>query len=308
MKNENKSADINLNVTDGDNQLHTANSNNDNEKNDENSKLNIENNEKIMIFKILLIVLMLFFISLFNNVNLKLFSDLVSCFNDKLFSITTGINLYLRDHPKFNDTIMIIGGLLEDSTVILGFLYFAFVFKSWNLLFSLGILYFFRGLVQHMYIMRIPADTTFRYPGFPSLFVPYLATNDYFFSGHVSLPTIVALNFFINEYYYFFAYSILSAIYQCFMMVVVRGHYSIDLYAGFIFSIYSFLLTQKLCSVIDYSNIGLLCKEEILYEDLMKKKHNNINELRIGSENDITDIKSDIQTSKNENKINKNIV
>lgn len=306
MKNEIKSIDAELNVKENDGQLYTASSNNKNE-NDENLKLNLDNNKRLMTIKLISIICLIFLISFFNNVNLKLFTELVTCFNDKLFSITTSINLYLRDNPKVNNAIMIIGGLLEDSTVILGFLFFAFNFKSWNLLFSLGVLYFFRGLVQHLYIMRIPADSTFRYPGFPSLFVPYLATNDYFFSGHVSLPTIAALNFYVNDHNYFFVYSIFSAFFQCSMMIAIRGHYSIDLYAGFIFSIYSFLISQKICSIIDYSSIGLLCKDEVEYEKKSKNNAKNTNgELRINYENDITDIKSDIHVSKEKN--NNNII
>ena len=57
-----------------------------------------------------------------------------------------------------------------------------------------------RFINQNFYLMTIPKESTFRYPGFPSLFVPYLATNDYFFSGHVSLPSVMGYEFYKNGY------------------------------------------------------------------------------------------------------------
>ena len=128
--------------------------------------------------------------------------------------------------------------------------------------------------------MRIPAESTFKYPGFPSLFVPYMATNDYFFSGHVSLPTIVAYNFYLESKQTLTIVCLLTAVYEAIMMIVVRGHYSIDLYAGFIFSAYACIISNHLCKYIDHSNFGLLGEQqennldkEIIFEESLKGKN-----------------------------------
>ena len=64
-----------------------------------------------------------------------------------------------------------------------------------------------------------------------------------------------------NKYYKLAFFAIFSALYEAFMMVVIRGHYSIDLYAGFIFSTYACLLANKVCLKVDFSSIGLLVNQ-----------------------------------------------
>jgi hypothetical protein len=39
--------------------------------------------------------------------------------------------------------------------------------------------------------MRYPEGYLWDYPGFPSIFIPYGKTNDFFYSGHVGLCVIV---------------------------------------------------------------------------------------------------------------------
>jgi hypothetical protein len=231
-------------------------------------------NSKTCSMKSLSCIFLLSFLMLFNNSNItNPFNKALVGFNDQLFNFSKGFNHILAKNDFLNDFILILGGLLEDITVTMGFVFFALVFKSWHMLFGLGFLYIFRGMIQNIYVMRIPADTTFKYPGFPSLFVPYMATNDYFFSGHVSLPTIVAYNFYLDNKKSLTIFCLFAAVYEAFMMIVVRGHYSIDLYAGFIFSAYACIISKHLCKYIDYSNFGLLGEQQEQRKNLDNEKN-----------------------------------
>ena len=237
---------------------------------------NTENESKNLKIKtIATITFILLLVILNNSGGLNPFRTPINCFSDSFFNMTISINKILQTNKSLDNAVLIIGGLLEDITVVVGFMYFCFTFKSWSLLVGLLILYTTRTIMQKLYVMEVPPDMTFRYPGFPSLFVPYLATNDFFFSGHVSLPSIVAYNFNKNGNKGLAIFGVFTALYEAFMMIIVRGHYSIDLYAGFVFSYYAILLAEKICYYLDRSFIGLLNNDE--YNDL-KEKNSIFNE------------------------------
>lgn len=229
------------------------------------------------IIKIVLVIILLILLACFNNIQTSAFKKEPECLYDATFDLTNGIAKILKDNVGLKNAILIIGGLLEDIAVLLGFGFFCFYFKSWRMLFALGKIYAIRGIVQALFILRIPKDNLFAYPGFPSLFVPYLNTNDYYFSGHVSLPSIIAHEFYKDKKYYYLAYfCYFTALYETFMMTVVRGHYGIDLFAGFIFSFYVCRLTDLYIDVIDKSKIGLFYKEESEINQDPRDLSNNI--------------------------------
>lgn len=247
--------------------------------------VNNRNKNDTDIAKIFISVMFVVFLSIFNNSPLaNHFEKPVTCFNDAVFNLTEGINNSFNNNLSLNNAIMIIGGLLEDLTVLSGFIFFCFGFKSWALLIALTFVYSFRIFIQKIYVMDFPVHTTFKDPGFPSLFVPYLPTTDFFFSGHVSLPTVVAFQFYFEGYKALSYFSFFAGFYQACMMIATRGHYSIDLFAGFIFSFYFCILTKILCvKYIDNSGIGLyedgknegIDKREINKEELNSSHYSN---------------------------------
>lgn len=220
------------------------NYNKHNNKTDLLLQYNYNNSYITLMKKIVPAFIFVFLLISLNTTDFKFFTSTVNCFNDQGFNYSESLHAYMVKHPKFQDTIMIIAGLAEDFAVVLGFICFCYLFPSWRLVIGLCCVYFLRFIMQNIYVMAIPKQSTFRDSGFPSLFVPYLPTNDYFFSGHVSLPSIVGFEFWKNNYRKtsMFCYSV--AIYQTFMMISVRGHYSIDLYAGYLFSFYCCTLSN----------------------------------------------------------------
>ena len=53
--------------------------------------------------------------------------------------------------------------------------------------------YGIRLVIQNLFLMKKPDGYIWEYPGFPSLVVPYGATNDFFYSGHMGGSLIATL-------------------------------------------------------------------------------------------------------------------
>lgn len=83
------------------------------------------------------------------------------------------------------------------------------------------------------------------YPGFPSLFVPYGATNDFFFSGHVGCCILIFLEFGKMKWHKLKWLCLVNAACQILLMLITRGHYSIDMLSGAVFAHYSTIIVQS---------------------------------------------------------------
>lgn len=82
-----------------------------------------------------------------------------------------------------------------------------------------------------------PTPYLFKDPGFPSLFIPYDATNDLYFSGHVGMTTMftmLSFNLGFTKLAYIGSFVVF---YTFFMMLVLGGHYTNDMIIGFIVAI-----------------------------------------------------------------------
>ena len=105
--------------------------------------------------------------------------------------------------------------------------------------------------------MKYPDGYLWYDPGFPSLTVSYLKTNDFFFSGHVGLPVLASLEFSVNNKKFLMIFAIMTAIIEFITMVFTRGHYIIDLICGAIIAHYVFMLVEKYVKKIDnYFSLG----------------------------------------------------
>jgi hypothetical protein len=93
--------------------------------------------------------------------------------------------------------------------------------------------------------MRFPEGYLWEYPGFPSLVVSYLKTNDFFFSGHMGLPVIIICELYKMKKFKFICFTLFTLFLEFFTMIVLRGHYSIDLVIGILMAHYCYILTEK---------------------------------------------------------------
>ena len=65
-----------------------------------------------------------------------------------------------------------------------------------------------------------------------------MKTNDFFYSGHIGIPIIFGLEFYRQNMKYLLAPCLFVSVFEGSMMLIMRGHYSIDLIFGVIFAHY----------------------------------------------------------------------
>lgn len=119
----------------------------------------------------------------------------VPCIDDELFIHTEAINRFFYENPHVRNGVLIFCSLCMDITVVVGMVIFVIHGKTWRLPLTLICFYALRFIMQKIFFMRFPDGYMWNYPGFPSLVVPYGATNDFFFSGHVGCATIFMLEY-----------------------------------------------------------------------------------------------------------------
>jgi hypothetical protein len=120
--------------------------------------------------------------------------------------------------------------------------------------------------------MKYPDGYLWDYPGFPSLTVSYLKTNDFFYSGHVGFPTIFGLEHrkLGNTALMYFCFF--TAILEAFTMVATHGHYIIDLLAGFVMGHYLSIMSDHITeNYIDNTCIGFNQNETKVIEEEYKE-------------------------------------
>lgn len=138
--------------------------------------------------------------------------------------------------------------------------------------------------------MSFPEGFIWEYPGFPSIMVSYLKTNDFFYSGHVGLPVLLMCEFHILKRYYMFAFCILTFFIEAFTMIATRGHYTIDLITGAIFAHYIFQNVNKHIHYVDKLTFTKMEKEthegnllnniyneQYIYPEQARKQQNLVN-------------------------------
>jgi len=119
--------------------------------------------------------------------------------------------------------------------------------------------------------MDNPRGWTLSEPGFPSIAVNYAPTNDLFYSGHIGLPLLFLFEYARKGHKYMVIPCLISSIIEGFMMLTLRGHYTIDLIFGVIFAHYFYKISLKMdplinkyfccscsnCSSLNDKNVGL---------------------------------------------------
>lgn len=105
--------------------------------------------------------------------------------------------------------------------------------------------------------MQFPEGYLWENPGFPTLTISYLRTSDFFFSGHVGFPIIMAAECYKLNKKFIMMICFFTCLVEAFTMVVTRGHYIIDLITGLIVSHYVYILVDKFIYLLDESCIGM---------------------------------------------------
>lgn len=113
------------------------------------------------------------------------------------------------------------------------------------------VFYGLRTLCQKVFLFKYPTRYFWAYPGFPSLFVPYDPTCDFYFSGHTGILVILSMNNFTNGRILLSAFNAMFAAFMVTLLMVYQAHYSIDCVVGVICAVYAYLLVLGSHSMLD---------------------------------------------------------
>ena len=101
--------------------------------------------------------------------------------------------------------------------------------------------------------MAYPYEYIWEFPGIYSLSVTYGVYNSFYFSQYIALGVINFFEFREMQYPKFSSAMFLTLLCISMMLTFTRGHYSIDIFGGFLFGHYFWMQADKWCWIIDYS-------------------------------------------------------
>eukprot|EP00744_Colponema_vietnamica_P002077 GILI01003339.1.p1 GENE.GILI01003339.1~~GILI01003339.1.p1 ORF type:complete len:286 (-),score=51.41 GILI01003339.1:619-1476(-) len=175
----------------------------------------------------------------------------VPCMTDKVHEATSGVNIYFRDNDVARHILEIVSSMCMDVVMVLLLTRYAVLGNSLRPVIACFLLYFSRGVIQNIFIMKFPDDYIWDYPGFPSLAVPYGRTSDFFYSGHVGFAVICACELRKQKANTLFLFAMMVAFFEAVVMTITRGHYTIDLIVGFTMGHYLHIMANRIAKRVD---------------------------------------------------------
>mmetsp|Transcript_6666 Transcript_6666/g.11790 ORF Transcript_6666/g.11790 Transcript_6666/m.11790 type:complete len:246 (+) Transcript_6666:2380-3117(+) len=178
-------------------------------------------------------------------------NDRTECITDAIFDLTAPLNNFFQEQVALRHAVLILSSACIDILV----LHFAYRFlvhsKSWRSVLSALSFYITRGLLQMLFLMRIPPGYIWEYPGFPSLSVSYQPTTDFFFSGHVGFAFLCCLEYRLSHKYNWAKFALAATVFEASVMLSLRAHYFIDIVGGIVFAHYIWTVAGWLAPHID---------------------------------------------------------
>jgi hypothetical protein len=169
---------------------------------------------------------------------------------DGLFVWTAPINHYLFEHASAANTLLIVSSGFIDLLGI--FLLSKWIFgNSVRPFLGLVILLGLRQLMQALVALPTPENSIWHYPGFPSLLVTYDVANDYFFSGHTAIAVLGATELARLGRGWMTAAAALIVVFEVATVLVLRAHYTMDVFTGAIAALYVASLVSRISPSID---------------------------------------------------------
>lgn len=206
---------------------------------------------RVVLFLLILTLLLIQTKSIYPDEHYK------QCNYDYIHDITESLNVYIKTDKLSRSIMMLTSSTLIDLSVLALSISFIFLAKTWASLLSIGLFYALRGLCNVIYMMKAPNGLIWESPGIPSVTVSYHDTTDFFFSGHVGINLIAAIELYRFGKTYFSMISCFGIIVQIITMLVFRGHYAVDIIAGLIAGHYCNLIANNISKYIDnYWNVN----------------------------------------------------
>ena len=201
------------------------------------------NLQKDQIIKLIASLFIIVCFGIFNNIKIignpiPINSDGKHCYEDSVLNYFSFLNNFWREDTLYTKFIEIGGSLLLDTLFFISYFGWGIYSVDWRYGVSTMLFYGIRGVVQEIIRMCWPDNVHFPNPGFPSVVVSYVQGTDFFFSGHCGFPIVVGFEFALMKKYKFTVFCIFVMLWEGFLMINSREHYTIDLIVGPIFAHY----------------------------------------------------------------------
>lgn len=154
-------------------------------------------------------------------------------------------NLYLHQRPRIANGLLISSSLVIDALGV--FLIAQSIFgETIRPLMTLIFLFTLRQMNQALTVLPSPRGMIWRDPGVPSLFVTYGVSNDLFFSGHTALAILGAIELSQFGGTFWLVLAGLIVLFEVGTVLVLRAHWTMDVFAGAVAALWSHELISKL--------------------------------------------------------------
>ena len=171
---------------------------------------------------------------------------------DGLHDLSAPLNQFLHKHPGVADGLLIVSSGLIDAIGIL-------LLGQWLLgrsirpFLGLVMVVALRQVFQWLSALPAPPDMVWHNPGFPSLLVTYNVANDYFFSGHSAVAVLGAWELARTGRRWLMVAGVALALFEMATVIVLRAHYTMDVFAGVLAALCLAHLAERLAPRIDSS-------------------------------------------------------
>src|SRR6266581_8144823 len=150
---------------------------------------------------------------------------------DALHNLTAGLNSYFAQNPGAANALLVVSSALIDALGL--FLLGRWLFGgSVRPFLGLVLLMALRQLLQALCSLPVPAGMIWHYPGFPSLLVTYHVANDFFFSGHTAIAVFSAIELSRFHRKWLTVTSVLLVVFEIAAVLILRAHYTMDVFTG----------------------------------------------------------------------------
>jgi len=169
---------------------------------------------------------------------------------DGLHQLTSPLNAYFLSHPHAANALLISSSALIDLLAL--FLLLRWLFgESVRPFLGLFSLMLTRQVVQAFCALPAPPNMIWHDPGFPSLLVTYSVAGDFFFSGHTAIAVFAATEVARLKKHWLTALAATVVLFEIATVLVLRAHYTMDVFTGLIAGLLMAELGDKLAGPID---------------------------------------------------------
>ncbi|HZZ43683.1 MAG TPA: phosphatase PAP2-related protein [Tepidisphaeraceae bacterium] len=169
---------------------------------------------------------------------------------DGIHVLTASLHHRYATNTRAGNRLLISSSLIID---LLGIYLIGFALLGPTIRPYLGLVLLFslRQICQLLCPLPAPAGMVWRYPGVPAILVTYGTANDLFFSGHTAIAVYAAATLASHHGPYALALGLLIATFEATTVLILRAHYTMDVFTGIITALYVFSIDASLAHRLD---------------------------------------------------------